>query len=122
MSRYLRLPQRTVRLRLTLLYGGFFLVCGGGLVAIPCLFADHANSGDYTYTYAGPDGTHGLSCGIAVRPGRTPAGAATSAPHSVIGQCQAMALAQHASEMHLLLACSGIALAIMTVIAFALGW
>jgi signal transduction histidine kinase len=30
----LRLPRRTARLRLTLLYGGLFLVCGAGLLAI----------------------------------------------------------------------------------------
>jgi len=121
MSRHLRRPGRTVRLRLTLLYGGFFLVCGCGLVAITYLFADHASSGSYTYGYTEPDG-HRLSCGISGHPAGTVAGAAAPAARSVTGPCGAMALAQHAWEMHLLLACSGIALAITTVIAFALGW
>ena len=31
---WLRLPRRTARLRLSLLYGGLFLVCGAGLLAI----------------------------------------------------------------------------------------
>ena len=30
----LRLPRRTARLRLTLLYGGLFLACGAALLAI----------------------------------------------------------------------------------------
>jgi signal transduction histidine kinase len=123
MTRHLRLPRRTVRLRLTLLYGGFFLVCGGGLVAITYLFADHVSSRAYTYSYVAPNGDK-ISCGFAGagQPSGPAAGPATSALRSVTGQCQAMALAQHAWELHLLLACSGIALAIMTVIAFALGW
>jgi signal transduction histidine kinase len=120
MSRYLRLPRRTVRLRLTLLYGGFFLICGCGLVLITYLFADHAGSGAYTYTYVEPNG-HSLSCGVASKAGGTAAGVVTSAPKGV-SQCNALAFARHAWQMHLLLASSGIALAIMTVIAFALGW
>ena len=31
---WLRLPRRTARLRLSLLYGGLFLICGAGLLAI----------------------------------------------------------------------------------------
>ena len=31
---WLRLPGRTARLRLTLLYGGLFLTCGAALLAI----------------------------------------------------------------------------------------
>ena len=33
-TRLLRLPRRTVRLKLTLLYGGLFLVCGVALLAV----------------------------------------------------------------------------------------
>jgi hypothetical protein len=88
------------------------------LVAITYLFADHASSGAYTYTFVGPNGDR-VSCGVSGKPGGT---AASAAPDSVIRQCDAMALTQHAREMHLLLAGSGIALAIVTVIALALGW
>jgi signal transduction histidine kinase len=39
--RDLPLPRRTVRLRLTLLYGGLFLVCGAGLLFITYLLVGH---------------------------------------------------------------------------------
>ena len=38
----LRLPRRTVRLRLTLLYGGLFLASGAGLLAITYLLVRHS--------------------------------------------------------------------------------
>ena len=38
----LRHPQTTVRWRLTLLYGGLFLVCGAALLAITYTLVDHA--------------------------------------------------------------------------------
>jgi signal transduction histidine kinase len=119
MSRYLRLPQRTVRLRLTLLYGGLFLICSCGLMAITYLLVDHSSSGAYTYTYMGSDGkltTVGCSA-----PGRMAAGITAPTRQSAAGPCEAMAR-QHVHEMHLLLTYSGVALAIMAVIAFVLGW
>jgi signal transduction histidine kinase len=122
MSRYLRLPRRTVRLRLTLLYGGLFLVCSCGLMAITYLLVDQGSSGAYTYTYTTSNGTIiTAGCSARVRPGATAAHAAPAAPRSAGGQCHAMAL-QHAHEMQLLLAYSGVALAIMAVAAFTLGW
>ncbi|MGH2882430.1 MAG: HAMP domain-containing protein, partial [Solirubrobacteraceae bacterium] len=36
------LPARTVRLRLTVLYGSLFLICGAGLLAITYLLVRHA--------------------------------------------------------------------------------
>ncbi|RFU41033.1 hypothetical protein DZF91_14050, partial [Actinomadura logoneensis] len=56
------LAGRTVRLRLTLLYGALFLVCGTALVGITYLLASRSTPG--VYTFRGPDGqTNALASG-----------------------------------------------------------
>jgi hypothetical protein len=42
--RRLHLPARSVRLRLTALYGGLFFVCGAGLLAVTYTLVRHATS------------------------------------------------------------------------------
>jgi signal transduction histidine kinase len=111
-----RLPPPTIRLRLTLLYGTLFLCCGIGLLAITYLLADHAITGNFTYTYRGPNGIGTISCRPAPRPGSGPAG------RSALVRCQVLAVQAHATLMHHLLVYSGIALAIMALAAAALGW
>jgi signal transduction histidine kinase len=111
----LRLPPRTVRLRLTLLYGGLFLLCGTALLAITYVLVDHAPF-TASYSYRGPQGTY-YACGSSVIGSRHPA-----APAAAPGSCEALALAQRAREMSTLLAREGIALGIMAVAAIALGW
>jgi signal transduction histidine kinase len=115
-ARWLRLPRPTVRLRLTLLYGTLFLCCGAGLLAITYLLVDHAITGNFTYTYTGPDGIGTISCRPAPRPGSGQAG------RSALLGCQVLAVEAHATLMHHLLVYSGIALAIMALAAAALGW
>jgi len=111
------LPAPTIRLRLTALYGTLFLCCGAGLLAITYLLADHAITGNFTYTYKGPNGTTGvISCRAAPRPGSGPAG------RSALVRCQVLAVQSHATLMHHLLVYSGIALAIMALAAAVLGW
>src|ERR1700759_3738488 len=39
----LRRPPTTVRWRLTLLYGGLFLICGAGLLVVTYTLVDHAS-------------------------------------------------------------------------------
>jgi hypothetical protein len=39
---WLRLPRRTARLRLTVLYGGVFLACGAAVLALTYLLDGHA--------------------------------------------------------------------------------
>jgi signal transduction histidine kinase len=112
----LPLPPPTVRLRLTALYGTLFLCCGVGLLAITYLLVDHAITGNFTYTFKGPDGVGTLSCRPAPRPGSGPAG------RSALVRCQVLAVQAHATLMHHLLVYSGIALAIMALAAAALGW
>ena len=41
-----RLPRRTVRLRLTVLYGGLFLAAGAALLAITYVLVERASSAD----------------------------------------------------------------------------
>jgi signal transduction histidine kinase len=106
----LRLPRRTIRLRLTLLYSLLFLGAGTGLLTITYLLVRSAPTG-----------------AIAPKPPQ-PAGLKTHAkPLTPVfareqAQLKAQALATHAADMHQLLTRSGIALAIMAVLAVALGW
>jgi signal transduction histidine kinase len=115
-TRWMALPPPTVRLRLTGLYGTLFLCCGAGLLAITYLLADHAITGNFTYTYDGPKGAGVMTCRPAPRPGSGLAG------RSALVRCQVLAVQAHATVMHHLLAYSGIALAIMALAAAVLGW
>jgi signal transduction histidine kinase len=115
-TRWMPLPPPTVRLRLTALYGTLFLCCGAGLLAITYLLADHTITGNFTYTYRGPKGIGTISCRPAPRPGGGQAGRAA------LVRCQVLAVEAHAALMHHLLVYSGIALAVMALVAAALGW
>ena len=42
------LPQRTIRLRLTVIYGVLFLVCGAALLGITYALVEHATAGTYS--------------------------------------------------------------------------
>jgi signal transduction histidine kinase len=140
MSR-LRHPKTTVRWRLTLLYGGLFLVCGAALLAITYELVDHATV------------TNGPFRGLAVQ-ARAPAsggagfGAHADVTHlrSASGPTQLTAKGlpsplatliksqqgriaivtagsfQRVSDLHQLVIESSIALAVMALISGALGW
>jgi signal transduction histidine kinase len=96
------LPQRSVRLRLTLLYGCLFLLSGAGLLAITYLLVQNA--------LAGPIGTSGGT------PPRSPSGGIVHA------SADNGLPAQQAADLHQLIVQSAIALAIMAVISIGLGW
>ena len=107
-----RLPRHTMRLRLTLLYSLLFLAAGAGLLAITYLLMRSPN-GEID------------EIDKALLPPHVPHGPAKPLPHPLAleeKQLKAQALATHAAEMHQLLTNSGIALAIMAVLAVALGW
>ena len=140
------LPRRTVRLRLTLLYGGLFLACGAGLLCITYLLVAHrlptyisqhqaagsASSGAVVAYQSGG----GKACTLSAQrvPGTGPAvlgpqilGPLAASPEQVItrgldDQVQQCLASQQDNEMNKLLTESGIALAIMTVAAAGLGW
>lgn len=108
----LRLPQRTMRLRLTVLYSLLFVATGAGLLAITYLLMRSPN-GEIA------------EIDSALLPRPVPDGPAKPLPYQLVlreRQLRAQALATHAAEMHELLTNSGIALAIMAALAVALGW
>ena len=122
MAAHPNLPARTIRLRLTALYGGLFLICGAGLLAITyALMWNVTSSSCYT-------GANGLSVCVsgsaANEPASPPPTQANGAPPDALTPQQVRALVngQHAHEMHQLLIRSGIALAIMAAVSIALGW
>jgi two-component system sensor histidine kinase VanS len=99
--RMLHLPPRTVRLRLTMLYSGLFLISGLALLAATYLLFRRSTGVDLLV----PSG-----------PSATP-----TAIHRV-EQMYAAAVQRHTHGLHQGLAQSGIALAIMTAVSIALGW
>ncbi len=109
-ARVLRLPARTVRLRLTLLYSGLFLVSGVTLLAAMYLLFRGSTGVDLI---VGHRTTHG-STGQGV-PGNA------AAAHQV-RRMYAASVARNRHSLHQGLFKSGIALAIMTVVSIALGW
>jgi signal transduction histidine kinase len=98
-----RPPRRTVRLKLTLLYGGLFLISGASLLALTYLLV--ATGFPLTVRRETPLG--GVPFGI---------------PEPSLAQVQAQGAAWRAGALHTLLTQSGIALAIMTVLSIGLGW
>src|SRR5215467_2083971 len=92
------LRRRTLRLRITVLYGVPFLLSGAALLALTNLLA---RSGSTT----------------AVQPVRAGAGAAAA-----LAQLPDGAVNQRAADLHQLLVGSTIALAIMTLVSLVLGW
>jgi signal transduction histidine kinase len=93
------LPRRTVRLRLTFLYGCLFLLSGAGLLAITYLLVRNALSGPVTSGGTRPQNTSGEIVHA----------------HSGLPALQA-------ADLHQLLVQSAIALAIMAVVSIGLGW
>jgi two-component system sensor histidine kinase VanS len=100
----LHLPSRTVRLRLTLLYSGLFLVSGLALLATTYLLF-RSNTGVDLIV---PTGTAHRS----ISPGAL----------NEVRQMYAGAVERDTHGLHQGLIQSGIALAIMTVVSIALGW
>jgi two-component system, OmpR family, sensor histidine kinase VanS len=106
--RMLHLPSRTVRLRLTLLYSGLFLVSGVALLAATYLIF-RGNSGvDLIVPGGSRGGLHGVSHNPAVV--------------RQVRQMYVQSLERHSHGLHQGLIESGIALAIMTIVSIALGW
>ncbi len=146
-SSWLRLPRRTVRLRLTLVYAALFLVSGASLLAITYVLV-RQTGGVVSFSYTSNDGVQ--SAGVIVS-GAAPAAkgklerppvavlrsAATTKPVFVLKrpagltaaqartqaeQLRALAKHQHDTELHQLLKVSGIALGVMAAISILLGW
>ena len=100
-----RLPRRTVRLRLTALYGGLFLASGAALLAITNILARSLP----WPVFHPATGHHPAAPGF---------------PHAIRRQAAFARLvaAQHITALNHLLAVSAIALGIMAIASVALGW
>lgn len=120
------LPRRTVRLRLTLLYGALFLVSGALVLAITYGLVDRATGGTAVVTL--PDGST-----IAVNEEGKPTGDEGVVVSGTGGltpeqdvpnpeEVRELASQQHADQMRELLTQSGIALGVMAVVSVVLGW
>jgi hypothetical protein len=101
-------PRRTVRLRLTALYGALFLASGAGLLTITNILAR---------SWPWPQ----LDVDILISPASSPSPHPFRAPAASLRRLQAQAAAQHAAELNRLLAVSGIALGVMAVVSAVLG-
>jgi signal transduction histidine kinase len=111
----MRLPRRTVRLRLTFLYGGLFLACGAALLTVTYLLVSRA-------TQVGPAGEEAP---MSHPPSGFPDFDPTRVPMfkgSIVKLTKEAAEQQQATVMHQLLVQSGIALALTSLISIGLGW
>jgi signal transduction histidine kinase len=139
-----QMPRHTVRLRLTLLYGGLFLASSAALLAITYVVVRNLTGGPYVAI-----SNHGLTiAGVQVAGGPPPnaagavrlSGGSGQVTHIGAGpapgpgsptpkqleaqarQLQRVAIIYHNSELHHLLVTYGIALGIMAIVSLVLGW
>lgn len=126
-----RLPRRTVRLKLTVLYGALFLICGTALLGVTYFLVAKrlptvtASSGSVTVggqVEAGGSGQPTEEC-IAARINsdgvpEPVAGGALPAPNG----CATLLGAARSDELDQLLTDSGIALGVMAAASIGLGW
>ncbi len=122
-DRWRRLPRRTVRLRLTVVYGGTFLLLGAALLGITYLFVSRQLPNEPIRAQTSGSGPAGSAVFV-----QTSTGACQLSTSPVVSPAQiqsqtAQCLSeQRAVELNQLLTKSGVALAIMTVVSIGLGW
>jgi signal transduction histidine kinase len=108
---WLRLPARTARLRLTLLYGALFLATGAGLLALIYLGVNHTSGSTASRS------SSGLGSSSSAHQSPPSAGTRVHQAHQVFSP-----VSQHASDLHHLLIWSAIALVIMTILSIPVGY
>ena len=121
------LPRRTIRLRLTALYGLLFTLSGAALLVITNVLVRSATSAGSCST--GPNGSvlctipgdHGKGSGTLTITGSSVRGTKGLASRQVHA-LRMLANSQNAADLHNLLVYSWLALAIMAVLSVALGW
>jgi signal transduction histidine kinase len=121
-----RLPRPTARLRLTLLYGNLFTLAGAALLGFTYWLFDHATAGNRFVPGPEPGSRRILRgsppASARALPGSPPGGRIAGCLPGDRSCQMGAATARHAFDLHALLLQSGIALAVMAVLAFALGW
>jgi signal transduction histidine kinase len=126
-----RLPAPTIRLRLTLAYGGLFLCSSAALLAITYVLVHHQYTGDFFISSGRSAVVHFQSSSDAI--GKGAGGVITKenvfpvpvGPNAIAGSRKiAIAAAQGQSDaaLHQLLLASAIALALMAALSLWLGW
>ena len=142
----LRQPRTTVRWRLTLLYGGLFLVCGAALLAITYTLVEHATVTNTPFNFGiQAAGAAGPGTYVPARrsPGALPRKSFVRTPpaqHEAVKQTLpppiqrllktasgrrvvlSVGSVQRISDLHQLVIESSVALAIMALISAGLGW
>jgi signal transduction histidine kinase len=128
-------PQTTVRWRLTLLYGGMFLVCGAALLAVTYALVSHGITGGAGITLHG-GGRGGIKTppfggGAIPLPNRPDLPVPPNVPAAVVRIMQSSAgqeflrlleTQQRVNELHQLEIESAVALGIMAILSALLGW
>ncbi len=115
LARRLRLPRRTIRLRLALLYGGLFFISGAVLLGITFVGVARTH-GSYSRAVAAPFGS---SQSHAAEPGEQGSEEASSShPHEV----RVFDSGQHGADVRVLAIVSVVALAAMAAVSMGLGW
>lgn len=117
---WFRLPQRTVRVRLTLTYGSLFLLAGMAVLGITYLLVDHATSRALYLNHRG--GAIAVKGSGGGQVPRLQLGQPQSGQLQIAHQLLAQANAQHDRDLHQLLVQSAIALGIVAIFAVVLGW
>lgn len=117
-----RLPAPTIRLRLTLVYGGLFLGSAAALLAVTYVLVHH----QYTGSFFISSGRHAVvtfqGSGGVVQKARVPDFALPNGPFANTKIELAAAQGQSDAALHQLIVDSAIALAIMAVLSIWLGW
>jgi len=109
LARWAALPRRTIRLRLTAVYGMLFLASGAGLLTITNVLARGWPWPQYSLSVLAPAGSsHGRITAITAGPTQA--------------EWLAQLAAERSADLNQLLAESAIALGIMAVASAALGW
>jgi signal transduction histidine kinase len=125
------LPRRTVRLKLTLLYGALFLVCGVALLTVTYILVAHrfpvvtVAQGQTTVSGVTGDPARAVCVQSLTGSGAgSGAGADVGAPYPGTGilSCTSLLNQQRNAELRQLITDSGIALAFMTAASIGLGW
>jgi signal transduction histidine kinase len=129
-TRRLRLPRRSVRLKLTVLYGALFLVCGVALLGVTYFLVEQhlpttltgkgmIASGQPTFS---DNGESGVVCYTQLAGGQALGGQLGGQLPAPNAGCAVLLGAARNDELRQLITDSGIALAIMAAASMGLGW
>jgi signal transduction histidine kinase len=120
----IKLSRRSVRFRLTALFGALYLAAGAALLAITYVLVDSSTMSSLFVLGNTRIAVNKASSGQLPSPGSAALrhGTPSASSMKLARQLYAQAAATHARDLHLLLAWSGVALGIMAVLATGLGW